>query len=182
MTLLLRHVSAQYWVHNKTRTLCIYDGSIIYVYISILTWRCRPLERPSPPLLRGQWPLRVKTRVYLCQRDSSDLDCTAPQALFRNRRWVSPLQQCDLCEETGINSSNSFTLNRWQAITRNDDGLAYRCIHTSPGLTHLPLNKMAVISQTFQDHFYEWKVLYFDAYFISLFLKVSLTINQHWFR
>ena len=35
-------------------------------------------------------------------------------------------------------------------------------IYKSP-LTHLPLDKMATISQTiFQMHFREWKILYFD--------------------
>ena len=37
-------------------------------------------------------------------------------------------------------------------------------------LTHLPLDKMATISQTiYSDAFHEWKILYFDQNFTEVY-------------
>ena len=51
-------------------------------------------------------------------------------------------------------------------------------------LSPLPLDKMAAISQTtFSNTFLWMKILYLDSNFHwSLFLRVQLTIFQHWFR
>ena len=51
-------------------------------------------------------------------------------------------------------------------------------------LTHLPRNKMAAISQTIFSHGFLWmKSFVFRLKFHwSLFLRVQLTITQHWFR
>ena len=51
-------------------------------------------------------------------------------------------------------------------------------------LTHLPLDKMAAISQTISSDAFWWmKIFVFWLKFHwSLFLRVSLTITKHWFR
>ena len=51
-------------------------------------------------------------------------------------------------------------------------------------ITHLPLDKMAAISQTTVSIAFSWiKILEFLFNFHwKLFLRVWLTINQHWFR
>ena len=50
-------------------------------------------------------------------------------------------------------------------------------------LTHLPLDKMAAISQTLSNAFSWMKMGEFRLNFHwSLFLRVQLTIFQHWFR
>ena len=56
--------------------------------------------------------------------------------------------------------------------------------HWSLRLTHLPLDEMAAISQTiFSDPFLWMKIFVFGLNFHwSLFLRVQLTITQHWFR
>ena len=51
-------------------------------------------------------------------------------------------------------------------------------------LTHLPLTKMASVSQTiYSDAFYRMQIFSFWLQFHwSVFLRVQLTITQHWFR
>ena len=51
-------------------------------------------------------------------------------------------------------------------------------------LTHLPLDKMVAISQTTFSNAFSWMksfVFWFEFHW-SLFLRVQLTICQHWFR
>ena len=49
-------------------------------------------------------------------------------------------------------------------------------------LNHLPLDKMATISQTiFSDAFF-WMKSFVLEFHWSSFLRVQLTLNQHWFR
>ena len=53
-----------------------------------------------------------------------------------------------------------------------------------PALPHLPLDKMAAISQTTFSKAFSWMksfVFWFECHW-SLFLRVQLAINQHWFR
>ena len=51
-------------------------------------------------------------------------------------------------------------------------------------LTHHPLDKMADISQTTFSNAFSWMIffVFWLEFHPSLFLKVQLTINQHWFR
>ena len=50
-------------------------------------------------------------------------------------------------------------------------------------LTHLPLDKMAAISQTmFSDAFPWMKICVLLTFHWSLYIRVQLTITQHWFR
>ena len=50
-------------------------------------------------------------------------------------------------------------------------------------LTHLPCTKWPPFRRRyFKMHFHEWKVLYSDSNFTFLFLRVQLTITQHWFK
>ena len=51
-------------------------------------------------------------------------------------------------------------------------------------LTHLPLDQMDDISQTTFSHAFSWmkKFDFWLKYHWSLFLRVKLTITQHWFR
>ena len=51
-------------------------------------------------------------------------------------------------------------------------------------LSHLPLDKMAAILQTTSSNAFSWKksyVFWFEFHW-SLFLRVQLTMCQHWFR
>ena len=52
------------------------------------------------------------------------------------------------------------------------------------GLTHLPLDKMAAISQTIFSDAFSWmkSFLFWLKFHWSLFLRVQLTVIQHWFR
>ena len=56
--------------------------------------------------------------------------------------------------------------------------------HTTLWLTHVPLAKMVVISQTIFSYAFSWmkSFAYWWKFHWSLFLKVELTIAQHWFR
>ena len=51
-------------------------------------------------------------------------------------------------------------------------------------LTHLPLDKMAAISQTIFSKAFSWmkSFVFWFKFHWSLFLRVPLTIIQHWFR
>ena len=51
-------------------------------------------------------------------------------------------------------------------------------------LTHLPLDKMDAISQTIFSDAFSWmkKFDFWLKFHWSLFLRVQLTITQHWFR
>ena len=51
-------------------------------------------------------------------------------------------------------------------------------------LTHLPLDKMAAISQTTFSNAFSWmkSFVFWFKFRRSLFLRVQLTISQHWFR
>ena len=51
-------------------------------------------------------------------------------------------------------------------------------------LTHFPLHKMAAISQTTFSHAFSWikSFVFWFKFHWSLFLRVQLTISQHWFR
>ena len=101
--------------------------------------------------------------------------------------------------------NNSMVLNRHQAIIWTNDGLVHWCIYgpksvisswyrngwvdhnnwsSLEALTHWGWDKMAAISQTtFSNAFSSMKI--FESWFKfhwSLFLRVQLTIFQHWFR
>ena len=55
-----------------------------------------------------------------------------------------------------------------------------RCFH----LTHLPLNKMAAISQMIFSDTFSWmkRFVFWLKFHWSLFFRDQLTITQHWFR
>ena len=56
--------------------------------------------------------------------------------------------------------------------------------HSMRMLTHLPKTKQPPFRRrSYQMHFHEWKnfVFWFEFHW-SLFLRVQLTISQHWFR
>ena len=55
---------------------------------------------------------------------------------------------------------------------------------SSDHLTHLPLDKMAAVSQTTFSSAFSWmkNLLFWFKFHWILFLMVQLTITQHWFR
>ena len=57
-------------------------------------------------------------------------------------------------------------------------------ILTIPGLTHLPLDKMAAVlaDDIFKCIFWTKMVIFRLKFYWNLFPEVQLTINQHWFR
>ena len=59
-----------------------------------------------------------------------------------------------------------------------------RKVVCDPWLTHLPLDKMGAISQTIFSDAFSWMngFLFWSEFHWTLFLKVQLTITQHWFR
>ena len=91
---------------------------------------------------------------------------------------------------------NRFILSlteRWTFNTTNND-TRLRCalctsyyqwlwIHVTH-LTHLPLDKMAAISQRiFSDAFlWMYNFVFRSPFYWSLFLRVQLTMTKHWFR
>ena len=64
-----------------------------------------------------------------------------------------------------------------------DDCIGWVTKHTWD-LTHLPLDKMAAISQTLFSDAFSWmkSFVLWSKFHWSLFLRVQLTIIQHWFR
>ena len=62
--------------------------------------------------------------------------------------------------------------------------LARLVLYRVVNLTHLPLNEMATISQTIFLDAFSWikKIVFWLKFHWSLFLRVQLTIIQHWFR
>ena len=86
-----------------------------------------------------------------------------------------------------IGSVNGLAPNRRQAIIWSNDDPVHRRIYASPGvneLTHWGRDKMDAISQTTFSSAFSWmKMFEFRLKFHwSLFLRVQLTIIQHWFR
>ena len=83
--------------------------------------------------------------------------------------------------------SNSIanTLELLQSCTKSLIFSVLICLPYGIGyLTHLPLDQMASISQTtFSNTFFLMKMLVFQFNFPwNMFLRIQLTINQHWFR
>ena len=76
-----------------------------------------------------------------------------------------------------------FTSNRPCGITWWLPCWDMRVDHTDH-LTHLPLDKMVAISQTIFSDAFSWKksFVFWWKFHWSLFLRVQLTITQHWFR
>ena len=62
--------------------------------------------------------------------------------------------------------------------------LMNHCDTIKSGLTHLPLDKMSAISQMTFSNTFSWmkNFEFWLTYHRSLFLRVQLTIIQHWFR
>ena len=88
-----------------------------------------------------------------------------------------------------ISSGNSLVPNWWQNITRTSgDPVHWRIIHAITtqcvNLTHWGREKMDAISQTTFWSAFSWmKIFELRLKFHwSLFLRVQLTIFQHWFR
>ena len=91
--------------------------------------------------------------------------------------------------ETSLQFGNA--VSHWLGTNREswalNDGLVHWRMYASPGLeelTHWGRDNMAAISQTTLSKAFSWmKMLEFRLRFHwSLFLRVQLTIYQHWFR
>ena len=56
--------------------------------------------------------------------------------------------------------------------------------HGHSVLTHLPLGKIAAISQTINSYAFSWmkSYVFWLTFHLSLFLRVKVTITHHWFR
>ena len=101
---------------------------------------------------------------------------TPSSSLWRHRNgwsclWV-PYMRVTLCQ-----SMNCGAI-RHEIIT-----WSIACIYIY-ALTHLPLEKMAAISLRIFTYAFSWMKSYVSwlKFHRSLFLKVQLTINRHWFR
>ena len=89
--------------------------------------------------------------------------------------------------KVNIGSGNGMAPNRQHAIAWTNDEPVYCWIYVSAGfieLTHWGWDKMDAISQTTFSSAFSWMKMFelwlkFDW---SLFLRVKLTIFQHWFR
>ena len=126
----------------------------------------------------------------------------------RFHRWPSLKRKCIHFDEifiAGCSESCQYEncqCSQWWKFRQNDDIFSYaenvsmlRYHHvvrrlTASGtsqsgiLTHLPLDKMASISQTTFSNAFSWMInliLRFKFHW-SLFLRVQLIITQHWFR
>ena len=62
--------------------------------------------------------------------------------------------------------------------------ISHRPMLGKPTLTHLPLDKMAAISQTVFSYAFSWieRLVFWFKFQWSLFLRVPLTITQYWYR
>ena len=67
--------------------------------------------------------------------------------------------------------------------TYTHQGTGSPLVQTINCLTHLPLDKMAVVLQTIYSHAFSWmkSLVFWLKFHWSLFGKVHLTITQHWF-
>ena len=67
--------------------------------------------------------------------------------------------------------------------TYTHQGTGSPLVQTINCLTHLPLNKMAVVLQMIYSHAFSWmkSLVFWLKFHWSLFGKVHLTITQHWF-
>ena len=124
---------------------------------------CQICVRPS------QWitTARQETRLFLCKRQLhllTPLTRHDKQVLWL-RVPMTTLRACGICV-------CSFVMT---------EGENSRC---TKRLTHLPLDKMAVISQTIFSYAFPWmkNFIFYLKFHWSLFLRVHLTITQHWFR
>ena len=85
-------------------------------------------------------------------------------------------------QEVIIDSGDGSAPNKQQTIIScNDDPI---CIPRPNVLTHLPLDKMAAISQKTFSNACSWmkSFIFWFKFHWSLFLSIKLTIFQHWFR
>ena len=103
-------------------------------------------------------------------------------------RWTSRIKSCDLAKRTErywhlkkYSTSTSFLV-----IHVHSDDLILSGARTSTGIvitTHFPLDKMATVLQTLFSDFLLLKRFAFRSKFHwNFFLRVQLTISQHWFR
>ena len=86
------------------------------------------------------------------------------------------------CLKEGMQLRSSVCLRACPGLQQRTQSSKHTTKPSTTNLTHLPLDKMDVISQAiFSDAFWEWKVLYFLFHW-SMFIRAQLAINKNLFR
>ena len=93
--------------------------------------------------------------------------------LFHYDTWLYVYRKCTLCVCLLTVEDYDIYIQCWTTMAAHDRWY----------LTHLPWDKMATISQTTFSNAFSWmKSFVFQVNFHwNLFLRVQLTISQHWF-
>ena len=113
--------------------------------------------------------------------------------------WFTSVREPNALTATNVDSTSIIVWGRWEAVTERNYSIEssrpWWKLETNPlmkrlgigfvpeVLTHFPLDKMAAILQTiFSDAFLWMKsFVFWLKVHRSLFLRVQLTISQHWF-
>ena len=138
--------------------------------------------------------------IMMTSSDGNIFRITGPVCReFTSHRWIHLTKASDflfICAWTNgwVNNQNADDLRHYRAhydVTNVENvvgwlllGLLSRHVEVVIKLTHWGRDKMAAVSQTTLSNAFSWiKILEFRLKFHwSLFLRVQLTIFQHWFR
>ena len=139
------------------------------------------LQRLAKPTLHMTW---ISTSVHLQIRDV--ITHQSAKYKFRLHSTSQPYHQLKVAVwnfHTTIFVSISWTESLGICYTASPFFIKLPITSTST-VTHLPLNKMAAISQTIFSYAFSWIksfVFWLKCHWI-LFLRVQLTLFQHWLR
>ena len=142
-----------------------YEWKVLYFDWSTINehWSCYHLIFNMGISISGEMVFILRRGPGVCKKWTNIL------------RWVWGISgQADRQEDRYIHLM--FPPTSWPAI--------YTYFSTNVLITHLPLGKMDIFLQTLFSDAISWMksfVLWLKFYW-SLFLKIQLTINQHWFR
>ena len=110
-------------------------------------------------------------------RRNNSVNTTSPTSCWRSEDviFASLLRYVSVGNHDSCFSTVLFRLKKKSTLPALCEG--------NPTLTHLPLDKLAAISQTIFLGAFSWmKSFVFRSQFLwSLSMRVQLTINQHWF-
>ena len=107
-------------------------------------------------------------------------DCTTQTAQLKILVFLTPL----FTNRNWLIQHRDSVMDMWPHPRKGWNAITHPCLNFNTDLTHLPLDKMAAISQTiYSDAFSRMKSFIFWLKFHwSLFLRVQMTITKHWFR
>ena len=114
------------------------------------------------------------TESYMAT-DDNEHTCAITENNSASRWWAGKLANKTIVTHVEVTTSLSY---------EGDYSKTKHIYDYNRLLTHLPLDKMAANSQTIYSDAFSWMkiIIFWEKFHWSLFLRVQLTIIQHWFR